>query len=205
MEYKITLKGLFNYDNTLFDNLIVDDCIDKDTLIITILEECGEFPLLYPNSSYMKLAFKVFTKKYAWNLRHLIKLIKYEYEPLHNFDRYEEQRDKTKSNAKSETNARNDSYYSAFNDMEYMNYTDLDKTYIKKGTPNMNPTDSAMQTSKGESKGDTENAHSGHLYGNIGVTTSQQMFREEKNIIEEFNAYKEIARLISQDYCIGTY
>ena len=42
----LTMIGLYNYDNTLFDNLTFPAGIDKDLAINQILMSCGEFEAL---------------------------------------------------------------------------------------------------------------------------------------------------------------
>ena len=53
---KITLSilGMYNHDETLFDNMVVPTGVNKETLIDNILVECAELELLYPNLTFMK-------------------------------------------------------------------------------------------------------------------------------------------------------
>lgn len=74
---------------------------------------------------------------------------------------------------------------------------------------NSDTTESREATSRGESGTTTENtgrssAHSGHLYGNIGVTTSQQMLKEEWEVAQ-LNIYDEAADLFLMEFCIYVY
>ena len=46
--------------------------------------------------------------------------------------------------------------------------------------------------------------HTSHLYGNIGVTTSQQMLQAELDV-QKFNIYTEIANLFIDEFCIQVY
>lgn len=46
--------------------------------------------------------------------------------------------------------------------------------------------------------------HTAHLYGNIGVTTSQQMLKEELEIRKN-NIYNMIADMVIQEFCIMIY
>lgn len=46
--------------------------------------------------------------------------------------------------------------------------------------------------------------HDAHLYGNIGVTTSQQMLKEELEI-RKYNIYNMIADMIISEFCILIY
>ena len=59
--------------------------------------------------------------------------------------------------------------------------------------------------SNGESGDDSfENKHNGRMYGNIGVTTSQQMLQSELDIAT-WNMYEHIADLFCSEFCIMVY
>lgn len=190
-QMKLTLNGLFQFDNSLFDNLELPSELTKDTCIQVILEKCGEFPLLYPDFDYMKYAIGVFSKKWEWTLNKWAKAINIEYDPLYNFDRHEIYTDTSKTKAESNTNATSLNEVSAFND-------------IDSATPNMKPTSKATSEAGGTNQGEGTNTHEGRLYGNIGVTTSQQMLQSELNL-GYWNIYNEIANLFSTEYCIRIY
>lgn len=190
-QMKLTLNGLFQYDNSLFDNLELPSELTKDTCIQVLLEKCGEFPLLYPDFDYMKYAIGVFSKKWEWTLNKWAKAINIEYDPLYNFDRHEIYTDTSKTKAESNTNATSLNEVSAFND-------------IDSATPNMKPTSKATSEAGGTNKGEGTNTHEGRLYGNIGVTTSQQMLQSELDL-GYWNIYNEIANLFSTEYCIRIY
>lgn len=49
-----------------------------------------------------------------------------------------------------------------------------------------------------------ENKHEAHLFGNIGVTTSQEMLSAELEV-QRFNIYTQIADLFVEDFCIMIY
>lgn len=55
-----------------------------------------------------------------------------------------------------------------------------------------------------EETGNRQAVHSGHLFGNIGVTTSQQMVLEEVNVAR-FNIYDEAADMFLNEFCIYVY
>lgn len=52
--------------------------------------------------------------------------------------------------------------------------------------------------------GNTVDEHWAHLHGNIGVTTTQEMIRQEREIAM-FNLYKTIARLFAEEFCVLVY
>ena len=67
--------------------------------------------------------------------------------------------------------------------------------------------DASGTTSSDETRnnvGQFENIHKGRMYGNIGVTTSQQMLQAELDV-SMFNLYDRIADIFIQEYCIPVY
>ena len=60
------------------------------------------------------------------------------------------------------------------------------------------------ETGTTEETGDRKSAHTGHLFGNIGVTTSQQMLKEEWEVAK-LNIYDEAADMFLNEFCIYVY
>lgn len=81
-------------------------------------------------------------------------------------------------------------------------------------TDNTQSTDSSTTKSETSGTSDTTTAgtgteseksiHKAHLYGNIGVTTSQQMLKDELDV-QRFNIYDNIADLFVDEFCILIY
>ena len=65
-------------------------------------------------------------------------------------------------------------------------------------------TDKSDSTNKSTGNEKTDVTHDGHLYGNIGVTTSQQMLRDELDI-SRWNIYDEIAKCFARELIIPVY
>lgn len=89
----MTMIGLYNYDNTLFDNLTFPSGIDKNLAINQILMSCGEFELLYPNLEFMKYQIENWGKKNYFTFDKWVKALAEEFNPLYNYDRHEEYED----------------------------------------------------------------------------------------------------------------
>ena len=63
---KITLIGLENFlnpDHSVFENMILPEDIDKDTLKGAIFLRCQEFELLYTDPDFMIAADNVWSRK----------------------------------------------------------------------------------------------------------------------------------------------
>lgn len=101
---RMTMIGLYNFDDTLFVNLQVPETLDKQDVIDSILLRCGEMPTLYPNVSMCKTMIGLWSRKWYHGIERMIQTLDDDYNPLHNFDRYEKYSDNDK---KSETNTKN--------------------------------------------------------------------------------------------------
>ena len=97
----LSLIGLYNYDNTLFDGLTLPAGIDKDICINEILRRCGEFELIYSDLDFNKSMIAQFGNKHNRTFTKWIEGLAEEFNPLHNYDRHEIYTDTHKSNAVS--------------------------------------------------------------------------------------------------------
>lgn len=95
---KLTMIGLYQYDNTLFNGLIFPTGIDKQTAVDEILTRCGEFEVLYPDILFMKQMIIHWGNKHYRTFDKWIKALEIEFEPLYNYDRFEEYTDEKKAN-----------------------------------------------------------------------------------------------------------
>lgn len=89
----MTLIGLYNFDNTIFDNLQFPAGIDKTTAVNEILMRSGEFEILYPDITFLKVAIEHWGKKHYRTFEKWFEALAIEFEPLYNYDRYEEYTD----------------------------------------------------------------------------------------------------------------
>lgn len=90
---RLTLIGLSNYDTTLFDNLVLPDGYDKETFINSLLLEHGEKCVLYSNPAFMKNAIGLWGRKWSLELTRIYEALTAEYDPIYNYDRYEDYSD----------------------------------------------------------------------------------------------------------------
>lgn len=110
MEAKFTLAGfedfLNNYDNsTLFKDVVFPDGADKDLMKGVLLERYGEMETLYSDPFRMQFATTIFFKKHAKTFEKWYTAINLDYEPLYNFDRYEEWEDQGEGSKNANRNS----------------------------------------------------------------------------------------------------
>lgn len=102
---KWTLMGMYNYDNTIFNEMILPTGIDADLFKQSLLIEKGEFEVLFPNPDFMKNAIKVWSAKWFRTFSEWLKGTQAEWNPIYNYDRYEEGWDDNKKNYSSVNSA----------------------------------------------------------------------------------------------------
>lgn len=100
----MTMIGLYNYDSTLFDGLILPAGIDKQITVDEILTRSGEFEVLYSDPNFMKLMIEHWGKKHYRTFEKWIEALNIDFEPLYNYDRYEEYTDDKIAQGQSKSN-----------------------------------------------------------------------------------------------------
>ena len=186
----LTVEGLYNYDNTLFDGFNVPEGLVKQIAIDAILMRTRELEILYPDFTYMKNRITIWSNKYQINWKKLYDTTVLEYNPIENYDRME---DFTDTDDETTSSARDNTIKSTSTNeiVNSVNITDQNTAF------NAGLTDHAKQITDGDT---TENGsitntekenvndgrtgkhkRTGRAHGNIGVTTSQQMIQSERD------------------------
>lgn len=181
--------------------------LDVELLKSVIVERCGLLEPVYSEPETMKQVISVWFRSHAWNIERLINLIKTSYSPLENYDRHESlSRSKNDSRNRSQnysedgtviTNGETERTVAAFNTSEY---TPADKTVNDGRTE----TETGGRTSGTETGNEAETA-TNYIHGNIGVTTSQQMFTAELELLNGFNAYEFIVDKFAKDLMLSIW
>ena len=102
---KWTLMGMYNYDDTIFNEMILPTGIDADLFKQSLLIEKGEFEVLFPDPNFMKNAIKIWSSKWFRTFSEWLKGTQAEWNPIYNYDRYEEGWDDNKKNYSSTNSA----------------------------------------------------------------------------------------------------
>ena len=186
---KLTLIGMYNYNNSLFDDLVFpnNSLLNKETAVKRILLECGEFEVLYSDWDFLKFAITEWGKKWYYTFQKWVEALEIKYEPLENYNRVEHWEDV--SERSSEVNSE------SANHIKHRTYDN--------GT--MTETDSSNGSSSGTGSDNANIERDGYARGNIGVTTSQQMLLSSFELYRGFNLYDQIANIFKTELCIMVY
>lgn len=179
---QMSLWGLMQVDPTILDGLIVPTGMDADNVKDNLLLETESMEILYPSAPFLKAAVTVWAaeRKDVWDK--LYATTQLTYNPIENYDRME---DSVTSNfGKSSGNSTSTGSATAYN------------------------SDTFKDTGKSVSSGTNQSSSSGtfrsRTHGNIGVTTSQQMLQQERDIVQ-FCMTEYIINDFIQRFCVGVY
>lgn len=227
---QFSIIGAYNFMPSIFDGLQLPEALDRSTAINNILMECAELELLYSDLDFFKFAIEQWSSKQLSVWQKLYETTQLKYDPIENFNRKEEYTDsstvkRTENVAEtaqsSSTNKSNGTSSSAVDSSqdneERVSAYDSD-TYQPKGknTLSGNEKRSATDTvtDTGNASGENERqgefseqhsfTHSAREYGNIGVTTSQQMIEAEREVVK-FNIYDYITDDFKSRFCLLVY
>ena len=203
MSRKMTMNllSLYNYDESLFDNLVLPEGIDKDTLVNNLLLDTVSQEVLYADPDIMKQAIGMWSKKElpVWQRLKDTLDIRGTYNPIYNYDRNEEiTNDHTSNTTESENHNTNKG---------------TDTTKVSQGSFNsndltqVNQQDNILGSGNDETGRDRftgDHTFNAHLYGNIGVTTTQEMIREELSI-DEINILDYIIDSFKKRFILSVY
>lgn len=150
----LSLLGLYKYDPTIFENILLPDSVNTTSFFANLLAECGELEILYTDPVFFKEMLAYWSSKEFHVWEKLEKTLSLEYDPISNYDRQEEWEDvaNSKGNSTGKVAGYNSEDLVKANGAE----TTVENKVIKKG----------------------------RVHGNIGVTTTQEMIERERRLVE---------------------
>ena len=229
-EIRLTVLGLYHYGESLhddlFNNMTLPDGIDRQDLINNILEQGAAFEVLYPDYDYLKFSIGAWSRRWYRTIEKWINVLNIEYDPLYNYNRYEEWEDSGRTGStRNLTGSTTDHVEGETDTTDSVNTTGEDElsvvaynsdTYHNKEKRETEGTSSSTGHSETETSatgsnteaetlsGTSSGDHSGHMYGNIGVMSTQDMLQQELDI-QKFNLIQQVTDLFLTEMCILVY
>ena len=208
-----------------------NDDLDAELLKSVIVERCGLLEPLYSEPETMKQVISIWFRSHSWNIERLINLVKTAYAPLENYDRHENlsrQKDNTGSRTETRTENRTENRTQNYTESaEVVTNEETERTVAAFNTSTYSPADKTVRDARtttetegsttgadtGNTTGNTSGSETGnevetainYVHGNIGVTTSQQMFLSELDLLGGFNAYQFITEMFSKDLMLSIW
>lgn len=210
MRSTLSVMGLYEYDSTLFDLMQIPARVDKGALITNLLAELAELEVVYPDPQTMKTLIGAWSGTMAYRWTTLYETEHFEYNPIWNKDgtyKETETRDlkrtdqgttegSSKSNGASEGEELTD--VSAFDTSGYSNRNRTKTT----GSEKLESTNKGSASSSGTDTGTI--VHERIEQGNIGVTSTQQLIKEQRDLAD-FSIYRIIINDFKARFCILIY
>lgn len=171
----MTVLGLFNYNDTLFNDMLLPDGVDPDNVVSNLLMELAELEVIYPSWVTMHRAIAEWSRSRVSSWERMFLALSADYNPIENYDRREEWDDRAKSSG---------GYQNKVAGFNIADQTDSNS--------------SSQQT-------DSSSNHAGRIHGNIGVTMAQQMIDAEIDMRAKFDISQIIVNEFKQRFCIMVY
>lgn len=190
----MSILGLYYINPDIFSDMVYPQELNKDTLIDNILAECAELEVCYPDPVYMQQLIRIWSEKELSNWQKLYDTTALTYNPIWNVDAHiteTETRDlhSTMDSVESGTGSTVNSK-TGYNDNTFVN--------AEQDVANNNVDRNNAGSDTGTITRTTERG------GNIGVTSSQQLIREERDIAQ-FNVYDYITDSFKRRFCLLIY
>lgn len=238
MRATLDLLGIYKYHPTLFNEFVIPEALDKETLTDNLLMESAEMEIIYPDANFLESAIGAWSKKMirVWN--ELYDTTQYDYNPIWNKDGTSievETRDLKGTEDLTDNNTRTD-------DLKTKQTRDLAGTTSTSDSGestesvfgfnsdnaapasknNASSTGSGSSTDTGtitnENTGtqtdnrtvDRDTTDTGTIkherteQGNIGLTSTQQLITEQREVVK-LNLYDTIIKDFIARFCLAVY
>lgn len=211
----LTIMGMYDYDNTIFDSLTLPEGLDRTSAIDSIVLECAELECLYPSVPFLKRAIGIWSATMQSSFNRVWSAVNLDYNPIENYDRQEQEtttgmrqhsgKDTTTgSNTDTHTISDSGSVNNKIAGFDSTTLVDHDSgTSTRTGSDSLTGSETTELT-HGE-KIDDSGSRTSRIHGNIGVTTSQQMLESELDLVPRLNFYRYLAEEFKRRFCILVY
>lgn len=219
MRSNMSLMGLYHYRPDILDRFHIPGDINDDMVRAEVIRQCAELEVLYPDPDFFKEALHWWSWSHNEAWERMYTALMAEYDPIENYNRIEDWTDdSTQTNdLKSEntgsatgnisttgTNATDEKHYDkGFNEYALLN----DQRNETNSNTTTNTTDSSTTGSTTRNTGSVDQTASrkGHVHGNIGVTTNQQMLSEEIKLRTTHTMTQIIVDQFKREFCLLVY
>lgn len=205
MRSTVSILGVYDYDNTVLDGFVLPANVSRETFLMELFRNCAELELLYSDPDVLRPMLKYWSENRLPIWEELEKTLHYEYNPIENYDRREDWSDDNVSEAcgNSNTTSSIKTNHTTKNKIAAFNAPDDDQLKTRDTTNNTADDKSTISgdTTTSTSAGST---HTGRLHGNIGVTTTQAMIKEQRDVVQ-FSVIEYIVNDFKHDFCLLVY
>lgn len=198
----LSILGMYNNDNTIFDGFNTPEGITKDDVVDNILIECSELEIVYPEPVILKRAIEIWSNSNQIEWNKLYNTMTVEYNPIWNVDADIQDVETIKGNSNSVdnrdiTNTGSGSDIKSVKGFNSNSWAEAEKNDIK----STNKTDDDLTH---EEETNTERSYTQRRTGNIGVTATQDLIQKEREVAV-FNMIEYITESFKERFCLMVY
>ena len=187
----MSIMGLYQWDPDIFNDMVLPDGVNKNTLVGNLLLELAELEIIYPDPDVMKAAIDLWSRKQIPVWERLAKAFSLDYNPIWNVDG-------------SETEIEEHDLHASGN---------VRRTGTETGKVTGYNSDQLRVSDQMESTAGTDSTGSdtGTIKrtktrgGNIGVTMTQQLLQSELDVRPKLNIYRYIIEDFKSRFCLLIY
>ena len=195
LQPRMTLYGMYQYDPTLFDGVVLPEGMDKTLMVNQIIRQSGDLFPYYQVPPQVKTAITEWFARRKDNFAKLWQGFTAEYNPIENYDRQEDSTE-TPNITHTLSNSGQDA---STNEADVQGYNGTD--YV----PNSRTKSSGTSSTNGTDTESGTRTYTSRIHGNIGVTTSAQMLEGELALRKSMDIYALIAAEFETDNLIQVY
>lgn len=176
---KLSLLGLYNWDNTIFDGLKLPSELDKEELINNLLMELAELTVLYTDSDFMKKAISSWSSMRLHTWERMAKVLYEYYDPFINI-----KRDEVRT---------------------ILQERDLQGTGNTKVNAWETETPQDQNSSETTDTGTIKTTETFHVEGDSAITDAQDVLKKELDVRIKYDMYKIIIEEFKNRFCLLIY
>lgn len=195
----VSLMAIYGHDDSVLDGLELPEDMDRTVLIKELLVNTAELNVIYSDPEFLKdmIEYWSLSRIEVWNK--LWELAHEEYDPLINYDRTETERLAHGKRVEVRYHDEKDGSASTTNRVFGFNSSD---PVSKDSSSTTNGLDTDGSNTEINSGTDVTSKTS---KGNIGVTTYQQMMKEELEMRPKLDMYRYIIEEFKHQFCVLVY
>lgn len=230
MSATVSLLGLSRINGAVLSELVVPDGIDVEVVKDNLLAETAELEVIYPDAIFMQAMIGRWSAKELPVWEKLYATTQFDYNPIENYNRTEKWTEdenttkntdseatgssKTESDGTSKQHRENEiehaqnKYVSAYNETDFTPTERTQDSQQELGDTTQEDEGNVNVTAKSGNVTDETGKRlldrSGQARGNIGVTTTQTMITQEREV-DQFNVIDYIIDSFKKRFCLLVY
>lgn len=184
---RISFLGMLALNEKLFDGLTMPGDLSKDVFLKRLAADAAELEICYTDPQILEQLISAWSYSMQYEWGKLYALTQLEYNPIHNYDRTEHEEINDIGHSEGKSDGKSEDFVTGYNQDSY------------------SPKDKSEGNSSAESDSTLNRIRDYKNYGNIGVTTTQQMMMQEKDVVAKLNIYDIMAKDFINKFCIQLY